>query len=184
MLAAVCAVRAMFKVTQLVGFGAGDSGGCVGQTEITYSTAIGDYTSNGGLAAAFDGTTDQTAAASAATSGANQDGYIGDDAGAGNSHKINGVKIWGSNNAGYTSGTTNFDVELYGSNSAPSSSTDGTLIVTLESNHTGGNVTDPLDYTSSPTWTPVAYRYNWVRINRVSGADINYMAELELYECA
>jgi hypothetical protein len=156
---------------------------CAGQTEITYGTAIGDYTGNGGLSAAYDGTTDQSAAAGAAKNSSATSAYIGDDAGAASSHKINGVKLWGSNNAGYTSGTTNFDVELYGSNSAPSNSTDGTLIVTLESNHTGGNVTDPLDYTSSPTWTPVAYRYNWVTITRVSGSDLFYMAEIELYEC-
>ena len=158
------------------------AGGCTGQTEITYTTAIGDYTANGGLTAVFDTTTNQGAASSGAT-GSQTDGYAGDDAGAGQSHSINGVEIWGSNNAGHTSSSGNFNVELYGSNSAPANATDGTLIVTLETNHTGGTASDPLDYTSSPTWTPVAYRYNWVRIVRVSGSDISYMAELKLYEC-
>lgn len=159
-------------------------GGCAGQTEITYGTPIGDMIEQGGLAGAFDNVTTQlhSGGASLTTTSA---AYVGDDAGAGNSHSINGVKIWGSSNAGYYSGTVNFDVALYGSNSAPTGPTDGTKIIDLELNHTGGNATDPLDYTSSPTWTPVAYRYNWVTITPISpsGGDAHYFAELELYEC-
>lgn len=90
----------------------------------TTGTNIGDMTSNGGLAGAFDGTTNQAAAACAAkaTSGYCGKTYSG-------AKIVHSVQVHGSNNFGYsTAGAVSMTINLYGKNGTPASATDGTLL--------------------------------------------------------
>lgn len=159
------------------------AGGCSGQTLIAQGdgTEIGDM-GFGTSGAAFDGNTNQAGHSGVSRPNAGQaDAYIGKDWGAGVTKTVNGVKVWGGNNVGYWSGTPSVTLELYGSNSAPSNSTDGTLIKTLET-FTDTNTTDARDYTGLTYDTSTAYRYHWLRIDG-SSTDFAYLAELEFYEC-
>ena len=172
----------MFQTTNLSGFGSA-GGACTGQTLIAQGagTEIGDM-GFGAAGAAFDGTTSQAAHDGVSRTNAGQvDGWIGKDWGAGVTKTVNGVKVWGSSNAGYWSAAPTVVLELYGSNSAPSNSTDGTLIKTLDT-FTDTNVTDARDYTGDTFDTDTAYRYHWLRIDG-STTDFAYLAELEFYEC-
>lgn len=89
-------------------------------------TSIGNLTSGGGLAAAFDGNknkTNATAAALAATTG-----YIGKTPGT--PVRVSRALVWGSTNAGFASGSTALTtLTLYGkTGAAPASGTDGTIL--------------------------------------------------------
>jgi hypothetical protein len=159
------------------------AGGCTGQTLIDQGdgTEIGDM-GFGTSGAAFDTTTSQAAHNGVSRTNVQQaDAYVGKDWGAGVTKTVNGVKVWGASNAGYWSATPTVVLELYGSNSAPSSSTNGTLIKTLDT-FTDTAVTDARDYTGDTFDTDTAYRYHWLRING-STTDFAYLAELEFYEC-
>ena len=82
------------------------------------NTKIGTMTNGGGLAAAFDGTTSQTAAASAATVGASTAGYnnfVGIDWGAGNTKLITKVDLFASSNEALINGVGGSGVKLFGS---------------------------------------------------------------------
>ena len=71
--------------------------------------------------------------------------------------------VWPSNDLGIIKATGNdFDLRLYGSNTAPTGPTDGTQL------YASGVITDfvgptPHDITSGIT-TTTAYRYHWVAI--------------------
>ena len=94
----------------------------------TLGTNIGDMTSAGGLAAAFDGTTSQASTASASASGFNISGYVGKT---GNIARIiSSAIVYGSNNAGFYSGADpSTTISLYGkTGSAPANGTNGTLL--------------------------------------------------------
>ena len=93
-------------------------------------TAIGDMTAAGGLAAAFNDDFDQARAAGARDTTNDTDCYIGKDWGSGNSKTITQIALTGSNDFGFTGGTVTMRFDFYGSNSAPSSATDGTLLMT------------------------------------------------------
>ena len=145
-------------------------------------TAIGNMTEQGGLAAAFNGNKNQAYAQNAVADNGNGPGYIGKDWGNGNTKKISGVKIWGSNETGYggTGHATGFF--LYGSNSAPTGLTDGTLIATLAASQPDVNSTNPLEYLTGIDTTN-AYRYHWFAITtptNTTGQVI--LCELEFYE--
>lgn len=137
---------------------------------------IGDMTSFGGRGAAFDGTTSKAAAASAGTSGSPARCYVGKDWGSGVSHLVSEFKVWGPNNgamAGNASGT----VQLYGSNSAPASATDGTL---LYSGASSGASAETQDVTAGITVT-TAYRFHWVGLT-LGGGNNGFLAQVQFYE--
>lgn len=69
----------------------------------TLGTAIGDMTSGGGLAAAFDGTTNQASSAGAVKA-AGTDSFVGKNWGTGNAKTLTGFTAYGSNNSGFIEG--------------------------------------------------------------------------------
>lgn len=116
-----------------------------------------DFTNS--TAKAFDGVkfgTSSNAALKLSTSG-----YMGKDFGDGNEKTINRSVVFPSTTDGFISiGTvTDLDISLYGSNSTPSSGTDGTLLSTV---NLSADSTDPLTLLSTDTIT--AYRYVWIYI--------------------
>jgi hypothetical protein len=118
----------MFAVTHLIGFGV-SLGALTSGLEIdrTLGTNIGDAIGGGGLAAAFNGTTSETAA-SGAQLNASTSFYVGKT---GNIPRyISKVTCYGSNNAGYVaSADPTITLTLCGKNgSAPANSTDGTVL--------------------------------------------------------
>mgnify|MGYP001353706870 CR=1 FL=1 len=160
------------------------AGGCSGQTLIAQGdgTIIGDMDFAGGEDVAFDGT--KIGACLGACAGSEDPAttdkvYIGKDWGAGVTRNVNGIKTWGGSNVGYTTGAVSVDLEIWGSNTAPTGPENGTQIKVFAS-FTDGTSTDPReDLTLDST---VAYRYHWLTIDR-GGDDISYLVELEFYEC-
>lgn len=138
-------------------------------TTLAASSYIGDMTSNGGLAAAFDGTTSQgtTEGASSASTAASTFVYVGADYSA--APKVVGsVDVYGSNNAGFVSSSNpTVTLRLYGKNSgAPSSSTDGTQLGTA-------SFTDTADESAGRTITNGGsigpWDYLWIAVSHDDG---------------
>jgi hypothetical protein len=101
-----------------------------GSNIFTGGSTIGDMTSNGGLAAAFDGTTSQASASCAAKITASN-GYVGKTLASPSA--VASAMIYGSNNNGYqASANPDITVTLYGkTGAAPANGTDGTSIGSL-----------------------------------------------------
>jgi hypothetical protein len=136
---------------------------------------IGNMTTGGTLSAAFDGVTSQSAAASAAGFGTG--GYVGRHFGGG-AEAIGSVTVYPSNDEGFagirtTPGTVRID--LYANNSAPVSSTDGTLIGTT------GIFTDGLTAVTIQSTSSASWNYVWVVITAVSGETGSLCAELQFF---
>lgn len=155
--------------------------GSVGMVAGGTGTIIGDMNYSGLMARGFDGTTSY-AIWSGACQSAGQQAYLGKDWGSGVTKNITRYLTWGSSNYGYSAGSpSNGDhyIDLYGSNSVPSSATDGTLIHHEVVVDTASGV-NPQDITVD---TPGAdYRYHWLRIYRVDGSDSLQFSEVRLYE--
>lgn len=117
----------------------------------TAGTAIGDMTANGGLAGAFDGTTNQDSGACAAK-GANA-GYVGKTWAT--AKIFNDATLYGSNNGGFTAaGGASRTINIRGKNgTAPSGPTDGTIIGTVTfsdvSNGSGGQAVASTDQSTA-----------------------------------
>src|SRR5882672_294988 len=139
------------------------------------SLNIGDLTSGGGLAAAFDGNFSQTAAASAeklfgaVLSGS---GYIGKNYSGAAAQQIDSSTVWPSTDNGFLFPTfvgSNFSFtvtfNLRGKATAPASASDGTLLgtngFTINSSDYSADFT-PVTITSSDKVT--AWNYAWVEI--------------------
>lgn len=139
-------------------------------------TNIGTYTSNGGLAAAFDGNLNQANAASAkvVTPAA---GYntatLGKDWGSGVTKTITAVRIKAQNDGGFAGGTNvpqSFKIQ---------GSQDNSTWTDLYTGGTSGATAELVKVTSLIQTT--AYRYHRVNFN-ANGADNYYICELEFYE--
>ncbi|WNK00109.1 hypothetical protein L2D14_01465 [Thalassospiraceae bacterium LMO-JJ14] len=143
-------------------------------------TVIGDMTLGGGLAAAFDGTTDKGYAAGAyktVTSGALA--YIGKDWGSGNTKTISKYVVYATNDVGYDrdgDGTQTF--KLYGSTDNFSSSN-----VLLASN-TIADANSAILTVDSGITTSSAYRYHRIEIDVNSPHGEACIAGVEFYETA
>lgn len=142
----------------------------------TAGTNIGDLTANGGLAAAFDGSTSQAGSACAAKASAT--GYIGKTL-AGS--KIFGQAIvYGSNNFGWSGTTSNsITINIRGkTGGAPSGPTDGTVVGTITftetANESGGRTISSSDLST-------AWAHLWADI---STGNVIRCAEIVLYEWA
>ena len=150
-----------------------------GDSEIdrTSGSNIGDMPDHGGLASAFDGTTNQAASASAKKSSAT-DAYVGKDFGSGNSETVRKAIVTGSNNVGYYSPNDSVTItaRLYGGNSTPSNSSDGTLLATAT-----GTDANSLALTMDASSNSTAYRYVWVRVTHDGSADSMYVSELQMF---
>jgi hypothetical protein len=142
-------------------------------------TNTGTFTANGGLAAAFDGNTNQPNASSAKVS-VPAAGYntavIGKDWGAGVTKTITAVRLFSQNDGGFVGGTTNaLTFKLQGSNDN-SAWTDLTSAITGPATGAGTLIS-----VTSGITTTTAYRYHRINVN-ANGADNYYMCELEFYE--
>lgn len=142
----------------------------------TTGTNIGNMTLQGGLAAVFDGVTNQVAAAVAGTSGVA--GYVGKQFGAGKA--LSRVVVNGSNNVGYvnTGTTTSVTITLYGKNGAPANGSDGTSLGSITFNQNAVDESAGRQITSTDTVT--TYTHFWVFIN--GGANSTECAEATFYE--
>ena len=141
-------------------------------------TIFGDFTTGVAIGNAFDGT--QNAASGASPSSNGTSGYIGKNWGSGNGKTISGVKIWAATNTGYINNNSHtFDIRLYGSNTAPTNATDGTLVGTIASGTTSPYSGDPRELMSGITATQ--YQYIWVAFIAGQYVDM-YLAEVEFYE--
>jgi|APSaa5957512535_1039671.scaffolds.fasta_scaffold03441_3 hypothetical protein len=150
-----------------------------GQSKLDVSglTKIGDTTDNGGVAAAFDGDIDQISTV-CAEKFTTTSAFVGVDHGSGNSETLTGVKLWGANNTGYSS-SASFSLDIYGSNSAPSNPTDGTLLANIVSGQADVDNADAKEKLSGLNET-TAYRYHWVTVTG-STSTTQRFAEVEFY---
>lgn len=165
----------MLIATQAIGFGAG---GKTVQTLIprTDGTAIGNMTENGGLAAAFDGITDQSQANSARITGAL--GLIGKDWGAGVTHRVSGFKAWGANNSGYCEGS-NPTVNITLEGSSDNFGADINDLGTISFTDTAGST--PVEKLSGID-TSTAYRYHRLKIDTTTCGVKTACAECQFFE--
>ena len=143
-------------------------------------TPIGDMTNNGGLAAAFDGTTSQATASCAVKLVGGGTVYIGKDWGSGNSKIIGKFVIWGSSDNGFAaSGTgTSVTLALQGSQDNSAWTTLFTSSSFTDSNGISKTYTDPTDAIDIST----AYRYHRIAITLATYNP--KCAELQFFEYA
>jgi hypothetical protein len=148
------------------------------ELDYTGSSNIGDLTAGGGLAAGFDGTTAQAAAACASKAAATT-AYIGKTLAA--AEPIHSVKIYGSNDAGYVSAINpNVTVKLYGkTGTAPANGTDGTLLATLTPFADTADESVARTITSTDTTTP--YLHVWLYFTHDGAANAINVAEIEFF---
>jgi hypothetical protein len=94
-------------------------------------TAIGNMTSSGGLSAAFSGSNGKLYANSSTTSVGGAPGYIGKNF-TGSPKAIHSATVYATTDLGFdgTAGATTITWTLYGSQTAPSTWTDGTILGT------------------------------------------------------
>jgi len=154
------------------------------------SVAIGNMTSGGGLAAAFDGVFSQPAASSAERtgSGTSLSSYVGKNFSGASDQKIQQATIYPSNDGGFVVTaigpggaypTVAITLNLRGKVSAPSSASDGTLL------GTSGSISDTFSaVTIVSTDQTTAWKYVWVEMVTTLSflTDIsNAIAELSLF---
>jgi hypothetical protein len=143
---------------------------------IASATPIGTLTSNGGLAAAFDGTTTQAVSASARGPGGTSGGYIGQNWGT--NRTITGFRLTGTSDHGFIdTGAGNVTCHLYGStdNFSGSNVLLGSTTATADAN---GLVIEK--FTGITTTT--AYQYHRIHISHTNGTEGTAVAEVEFYE--
>lgn len=153
-------------------------------TDFTGTSNVGDMNRNAGMSSLYDGTTSQayTSAAGGDTLGAAM--WAGKQWA---SAKImSKARVYGTDGTGSIvwstgGGSATVTATLYGKNSAPSSSTDGT---SLGSNTVASNNAGPIDITSSDTTT--SWAYNWVRFSSADswGGGYGACAEIIFFEMA
>lgn len=163
-------------VNHLIGFGAG---GPIVRTQgsvISGGTNIGDMTGTGGLAASFDGTTNQAGAACSTRSSV-ANGYVGKTI----TKRVFKLIAYGSNNNGFQNSNTATTITLYGkTGSAPANGTDGTSLGSV-------NFTDTTNESAGRTVTSsdneTLWDHLWMYISIDGGGSNNlFSAECELYE--
>lgn len=132
---------------------------------------IGNMTLSGGLAAAFDGNVDQSAASSAAAGSSALGGYAGNDFGSPQALKY--AIAYSSNNSGFWNDATTGKVQLWGSNS--NDFTTATLISSVSITNTLSQRVVTLNADSSN------YRYRWVQALPDNTTLSTYIAEIEWY---
>jgi hypothetical protein len=156
------------------------------QAQITQGTgtAIGNMTGHGGVAAAFDDTTNQTAAQGAQISSQTNttDAYVGKDFGAGVNKFITGFKAWSSSNDGISSsGTNSSGCSLILKANTTNDFAGATTLGTLGSLNFRQMNTEysKLDITRGET----GWRYVWLQArNGTSTQCDNFFAEVKFYD--
>lgn len=135
-------------------------------------STFGDMTANGGLAAAFNGTTSQDSSVSALRASVTS-AYCGKAFSS--AQRISRVDTYGSNNAGYNGTNVSTTITIYGSNSSPANATDGTVLGSTT--FTDGNTTDQKQITCDPS---TAYQYVWATLSTASASNL-YFAEIKYF---
>jgi hypothetical protein len=139
---------------------------------------IGNMTADGGNAAAFNGTNSQTAINSASIAG--RSGYVGVNYSgcSPNTQVISYAVVYPSSDFGfvetYPHSNPPITFSLYGSNSAPSSATNGTLLGTATVN---SNTTPVTINTSNST----TYHYYWVAVTIGFAGTVISISQVVLY---
>jgi hypothetical protein len=141
---------------------------------ITGGTNIGNATINGGLAAAFDGTTNQDSSVAAISASAS--GYVGKTI----SKRVFSATVYGCNDRGYVvSADPSVTITLYGkTGAAPANGTDGTALGSVTFTDTANESGNPRSMTSSDTET--LWDHTWVDV--VSSGTSIAIAEVQIYE--
>jgi hypothetical protein len=140
-------------------------------------TVLGNMTSGGGLAAAFDGTTSQTDAASAKS--ASKPAYVGKDWGAGNTKIVARVDLYAPSDVSFDrgGGSNSCTITIQGSTDNFSAS-----VVDLYTETFSATPAQVKSITSGITQT-TAYRYHRVKFDSIDGAVVNHaVAEVLFYE--
>jgi len=149
-------------------------------------TAIGDMTNTtagNSLAAAFDGIFGGNDGANNASKRTSvTDAFVGKDWGSGVTKVITGFSTRDVNNAGYFDDTSEGRFYLYGSNSAPSTYNDGTLLYTGDLFNSTIAAQEHYHFDTENFDTSTAYRYHWVALVPTSTVTNVRMAELYFYE--
>ena len=169
----------MLRLNNLTGFGGGARPLVSTLVDRTTGTNIGDMTGAGGLAASFDGNTNQ--AATVVSQKSTTEGYVGKLYSTGKI--VDQVVCYGSNNGGYcgqNNGT--ITLNLRGKVGTPANGADGTLLATAsfaeQANESAGRtLTNSGDRTT-------AFTAVFVEVSEVSSPAFNdvKMAELQIYE--
>lgn len=144
----------------------------------TTGTNIGDMTSNGGLAASWNGDTTETAG-SASAKGVATDAYVGKTFAV--AKIVSRIKIYGTTNAGFIDGGGAVSTTLHimaKNGAAPSGPTDGASLGSVTFTNTT-NESAGRDIASTDQAT--AYLHIWARISTAAG-NAKRMAEIELWE--
>ena len=146
----------------------------------TLGTNIGDLSSNGGLAAAFDGNTNQAAAACAVNNSSGL-GHVGKTLAA--PAVFSNIVVHGSNNEGYINApAVNAVLTLRGKQGvAPADRTDGTLLAS------SGAILHQADESAERTLqssdTTTAWDHVWVQTAYSGGSASSFrIAEIAMYE--
>ena len=151
--------------------------GAVVMIDRTDGTRIGNMTAWAGLAAAFDGITDQSVAAGSGLTDSPTAGTVGKDWGAGNSNIVVQALVYGPNNYSMARDTgnvaRNVALTLQGSTDNFSSS-----IVDLEVDATGTAVSQIVTFTPVST---VAYRYHRIIMASYDGNSDKFIAEVQFF---
>lgn len=169
----------MLRVNQLVGFGAVSAVVRTLGSAITGGTNIGNMTAAGGLAAAFDGTTNQAQGSSARRDSVTN-AYCGKTPAS--AKRVFKSISYGSNNHGYfVLANTTCDLALYGkTGAAPANGTDGTLLGTLSFTDTADESGNPREIVSSDKET--LWDHIWLYISERGTSGNVSLAELQIYE--
>ena len=136
-----------------------------------HTSLVGNMSTNGGLAAAFDALLIQNQAASSGISAA--DGYVGEQFTT--PQTVGQALVWPASDVGFAvGGSGNITLELRAKQTAPSSSGDGTLLgsVTLTADQTTGPVVIDQTAYSTTTWA-----YAWIHVSQ-SGATALAIAQV------
>jgi hypothetical protein len=166
------------NVYRLEGTGTtGDGGSASCPIASSLGTAIGNMTGGGNLAAAFESTVSQAAAACASKS-SSTNAYVGQTLAT--AAAIAKVRVRGSNDAGYVSAANpTVTITLYGKQgTAPSNGTDGTSLGSTSFTDTA-NESSARTITSSDTTT--AWDHVWVYVAHDGAAATSAVAELEIF---
>lgn len=144
-------------------------------------TIIGDMVNNGAgtINNAFNSNTNQSAAQSARK--ADFVGFVGKYWGSGTPKLLSRVTLWNPNNSTTDGRVPNNTVQLslYGSNSSPASSTNGTLIESWSWTETAYNTSRDFTLTTPGS---TSFEYHWLRMDNTGNNNSCYVTELYFYE--
>ena len=108
--------------------------------------------------------------------------FVGKDWGTGVTKTISGVKVWGSNNEGYTGGTGKVSTALLmGSDAIPSQASSGTILGSIFNKLADVNNANAKEKLSGMD-TTTAYRYHWIWLTNNTTSGAGFFAEVEFYE--